>query len=381
MADRRIDWIDLARALPIVLVVVYHVAFDAESWLLPSDTTVSGPWWREANMWVLPLRMPLFFVIAGLLAAGAVARPWRRIARPRIADMLWPYVLFSVIFALTAWPRYAPDDPERYIPVQLLRTVTIGSPYWFIAVLPVFFVLVRALRRWPWLLIAVVLLAHAAAPFLRVAIRELDGAPPGADYGAFKLADNAIWFVLGYLLRRRILDLAERSPLPAVVGGLTLFAVFATLARQLPMGLGGLQACEFVATASGIIGVIALLPRLVRIDALRRAGSYLGSRTLAIYLIHPLAINTIAAALPAGWTGEIAGTTVPTEVLAVPVVATLSILAGLAVHALVQRFGPRWIFAAPGGPRATGATPGTDHGPASGHPRTRGTDTDPDTRA
>ncbi|WP_114855601.1 acyltransferase [Brachybacterium sp. YJGR34] len=344
----RLAWLDLARAMSIVLVVVYHVGVSGGAELLGEGPAAT--WWREANLALIPLRMPLFFLVAGVLAAGALQRPWSRVLRPRILDLLWPYVLWSLLFAATGWPRYAPDDPSGFLRGEITGMAVIGSPYWFIAALPVFFVLSRLLRRHRGAALALALLAYAAAPWLQ-RVLEAAEAPRDLVYGIFQLTDNALWYVLGWALHEGI-RAAGRRPRPLT--GLALALCFGALAAstlrpELPLPL--LRSIELGASLTGIGACIALLPLLARWAPLARLGGYLGSRTLVIYLVHPIVLNLVVVL----WRrGDLAGATDGTaaDLLLVPALSILAIGAALVVDAVLARTGPAWLLAAPGGRRA-----------------------------
>lgn len=347
MPSSRIAWLDLARAVSIVLVVFYHVGVVAGDELLGGRETLAAKLWLHGNMALVPLRMPLFFAVAGVLAAGAIQRPWAQVLRPRILDLLWPYVLWSMLFAVTGWPRYAPDDAGGFIWGEVTGMVMIGSPYWFIAVLPIFFVLTRLGRSHPYLLVAGTLIAYAVAPSLNQALRA-SAASPDLSYGIFQLTDNALWFVVGYVARGFILRIGVR-PRPAL--GLTLaagFSVLALMVVRVEMPAAALRALELGASISGLIACAALLPLLTRWQWLVRAGGYLGSRTLVIYLVHPLVVNALVIVwMNAEVDQATAG--LARDVLMVPAATILAIAVALIVDAAVSRFGPRWLLKAPGG--------------------------------
>lgn len=347
MPGSRIAWLDLARAVSIVLVVVYHVGVGANDVLLGGPDRPAARWWLEVNQALVPLRMPLFFAVSGVLAARALHRPWSQVLRPRLSDLLWPYLLWSMLFALTGWPRYAPGDMGGFILDELTGLLMIASPYWFIAALPIFFVVTRLARSRPRLLVAVALLAYAAAPFLQQALREADASADLA-YGIFQLTDNALWFVLGYVARDLILRIGAR-PRPAL--GLALaagFSVLALIVLRAELPTAALRGLELGASVSGLIACAALLPLLTRWQRLSRAGAHLGSRTLVIYLVHPLVINALVIVWMNAQIDQ-AGTGLLRDLLIVPAATITAIAMALALDTFVDRVGPGWLLKAPGG--------------------------------
>jgi len=343
----RVAWLDLARAVSIVLVVMYHVGVGANTELLGGPDRSAARWWSEANLALVPLRMPLFFAISGVLAAGALHRPWSRVLRPRILDLLWPYLLWSMIFAITGFPRYAPDDPGGFVLEELRGLLMIASPYWFIAALPIFFLLTRLSRSRPRLAVALALVAYAVSPFLEEAMRGRQ-LHPDLIYGVWKLTDNLLWYTLGYAARAWILRLGERARLGP---GLLLAAVFALLALTVlraDLPLGALRALELVASVSGLLACVLIFPLLTRRRSLARAGEHLGSRTLVIYLVHPVVINVLVLLWRDGEI-ESGAAALARDVLMVPAAAALAVAVALLLDAVVTRFGPRWLFSAPSG--------------------------------
>ena len=143
--EGRIAWLDLVRALSIVLVVLYHVGAGAGNLLLPADSTTAGQRWASLNLMLAPVRMPLFFMVSGMLAVRAVHRPWRAVVSPASGLRL---TVPPVERALRR--RHGPAthlDPAGYMWDRVKVTLTAMGPYWFIAVLPVFFLVARCGRR------------------------------------------------------------------------------------------------------------------------------------------------------------------------------------------------------------------------------------------
>lgn len=344
----RVAWLDLARAISIVLVVTYHVGAGAGYALLPPEATMAGSWWSAANSMLVPIRMPLFFLVSGLLAVGAVNRPWRRVVRPRIVDFLWPYLWWSALFAVTAWVRYAPEDPLGYIRDQAKATMAAMGPYWFIAVLPVFFIAARLGRSRPRLLLAAAVLIYASSWPLRQVMLETPWVPDLVAEGLYRLTIYLLWYICGYVLKDRIVAYAQRAHF---LLGLLAIGVFITAVwgiSSVDLSILADQILQAVATLSGLLGTVALLPPVARIPAVARLGREIGSRTLPIYLIHPLVINAVVVLYPGSALGQMLQGTVAADLLLVPVVTVLAVAISVLLHDVVERWGPGWIFAAPG---------------------------------
>lgn len=344
----RVAWLDLARAFAIVLVVVYHVASGAGLVLLPKDSTSAGYWWSAVNIMLAPIPMNLFFMVSGMLAVRAVQRPWRQVFRPRILDMLWPYLLWSTVFALTAWIRYAPEDPVGYAIAQAKATVVVMGPYWFIAVLPIFFLATRLGRARPRLLLALAALVYVLAVPLRLAMLELEWLPALAAEGTYRCTIYALWYVAGFVLRDRISAFATRAP---AVLGLLLLGVFALSTTIMFFGQYELvieRILHAIASLSGVFGPVALMPAVVRIPWVARLGGVIGSRTLEIYMIHPLVLNAVVVLYPASALERALRGTPVSDLLLIPLVSLLALGLGVLAQVLAQRWRMGWLFSAPG---------------------------------
>lgn len=345
LAGGRVSWLDLARASSIILVVVYHITVGAGADLLGQG--VVGKIWEQAGIALVPLRMPLFFAVSGVLAFRAIHRPLRAVLRPRIFDMLWPYVLWSLVFAVTAWPRYAPDSAAAFVRGEVMGMVTFASPYWFIAVLPVFFLAARLGRNHPQILLVLAVLAYFIAPFVDRAMRNSAMSGDQA-YGVFQLLDNALWFILGFVARGAVLALGSKS---RAVPGMLLLVMFVALAVAIPVvdvPLAARRTLELLASFSGLLSCVSVLPLLGSFERVARLGNRLGRATLVIYLVHPLVINGVVVLWRVAGVETHVGELVR-AVVVVPVLTAISVLVALLVDATVARYGPQWVFKAPGG--------------------------------
>ncbi|WP_394215739.1 acyltransferase family protein [Brachybacterium vulturis] len=347
MSTGRLEWVDLARGVTIVLVVLYHVAVGAGHALLPAEHSEAGARWAAASRFLQPLRMPLFFLLAGMFAHSAARREWSKVWRSRIADLWWPYLLWSAVFAVTAWPRYSPEDPVGYMASQGMATLTGAGPYWFILMLPLYFLLVRAGRDHPRALLGIVALLYIGAGPLRALILDATWLPALPASGAYRFAYYAIWYVTGWALRKHIFRYTDRAPAMMIAVGAAGFVGMSVL---LPSWEGYPLVSRLMVLAAGILGLSSVFPLLRRLALWPPAailGAVVGSRTLPIYLIHPLFINVVVMALPASWLGRHLQGTAVADVMLVPVITVLGTAAGVLFALLIDRVGPYWALAAP----------------------------------
>ncbi|MBM0233775.1 acyltransferase family protein [Micromonospora sp. STR1_7] len=336
--SHRAQWADAAKGVCIILVVLWHVVVKD---YLRIDWHVGVPapgLWGALGEQFLPLRMPLFFTISGVFAVNAVQRPWRIVARGRIAGFLYLYALWLLIH--TAVLAVAPDFPtDRATSVPgLLEQLTITpSNLWYLYALALYFTLAKAARGAPRVLVVVpagVLSAVAAAGLLDT---------PGNRAGVYQ---NLVFFLAGLYLRPQIERWAatatrRRLVLTSGAYGLALVAMAVAGAQQ---WLGVWPLVSVVAVAFGVTAAA----RLGRWPALGGRLATLGRVTLPIYVIHIPVLALLHRLLhgPVSGLGHVGQGLI---VLGYPVVLTGFVIgASLAVHRGLLAVRARWLFALPG---------------------------------
>lgn len=357
----RIAWLDLARAASIVLVVLYHVTTGAAEALLGPDPGPIGRAWQETSRALIPLRMPLFFLVSGILGGPALRRPWARVRRGRVLDHLWVASLWTVLYAVATGPVYAPGHRLDYLWAELRALPVAGGLYWFLVVLPLLFLLARAGIRRPRLMLGLAAAVYVLAVPGREALLLVPVLPAEAAHGFERFAQAGLWYVIGVLGRERILAATStatettsggrprsRRMLPGLAAALGFLLAAAGFLAS-PVDSAAALTAQALASVSGLTAVLALLPPLASGPRAAALGRYLGGRTLPIYVIHPLTVALTALDLgpleASG--GGTEGTSALGELLIVPAGTAVAIGLSLLVHALLTRWGPSWAFAAP----------------------------------
>ncbi|MET8231803.1 acyltransferase [Micromonospora sp. NPDC005298] len=337
-APQRARWADAAKGVCIILVVLWHVVvkdYLRIDWHL--GVPVPGLWGALGEQF-LPLRMPLFFTISGVFAANAVRRPWRVVARGRVAGFLYLYALWLLIH--TAVLAVAPDFPtdRATSALGLLEQLTITpSNLWYLYALALYFTLAKVTRDAPRVLVVVpagVLSAVAAAGLLET---------PGNRAGLYQ---NLVFFLAGLYLRPRIewwAATATRRRLVLTSGayGLALAAMALTDAQQ---WWGVWPLVSVVAVAFGVTAAA----RLERWPTLGGRLAALGRVTLPVYVIHMPVLAVLHRLLhgPVSGLGPVGQGLIA---LGYPVVVTgLVIGASLAAHRGLLAVRAGWLFALPG---------------------------------
>ncbi|WP_344100650.1 acyltransferase family protein [Myceligenerans crystallogenes] len=338
-ARPRIAWADSARALAIILVVVYH----ATGWIGDAgyDFSVAD----EYTSPLRSLRMPLFFTVAGLFAAKWVAASWRTLLRGKIIYFAWVFVLWEPISLAVrqATGHHQIPDAEWWIFVVQVAVAPVypWSELWFIWVLGVLFLLARLIRPVPvWLQLGVALGISAWAL-------------SGVDLGGIAYRGAArylLFFLIGLHLRPLVEAYAQRLRWwsgTLVVGGWYGLA-WLVAGQGLTHAFGPYLLVNIAGLLAGIAiccGLAVVVPRLGRI----------GARTLPVFVLHTPLIHTIL------WLLAMTGIVVPhpfSQWLPV-VVAAVVIPLALVIDLVTRRSRLGWLWrppdrllkAVPSGPR------------------------------
>jgi len=278
-ASERVDWVDYAKGICIVMVVMMHSTLGVEA--------SAG---KHGFMHVLvefarPFRMPDFFLISGLFLARVIDRDWRTYLDRKVVHFFYFYFLWVAIqFAFKA-PSFAADHGWAH--VGLLYLETFYEPFgtlWFIYMLPVFFVLTKATLRIPapliWLVAAALEMAH-----IQTGWTVID-----------EFAARFVYFYSGYLFANYVFRFASFVQAWPIVAAYLLavwfvansLLVFADLAIR-----PGISLVLGMAGALAVIAVGALLAKMKWLDGLR----FCGEHSIVIYLAFFLPMAVVRVVL------------------------------------------------------------------------------------
>ncbi|MFJ6026150.1 acyltransferase family protein [Pseudarthrobacter sp. NPDC092424] len=334
---------DTAKAAAILLVVLYHVGGTGVTMLFPGTDSAALTTWNDFSRMLLPLRMPLFFLAAGMLASKAIHRPWRESWRSRFADILWPYLLWSIVFSLAAGFAYRPADPWGYAAFSLGTVFQGGTAYWFLPVLVVFFIAAKLLRRHSQLATLMALLVLVAQPAVKRLIPEFVPDTMAANIG--RIAIFALWYFIGCYASTQVKRLADTGTRMLALGAVLMYAGLA----HLVYGRGTELPVITVMTITGLVAAIMVSVWASRFGPVRTASRYLAARTLPLYLLHPVILAVVGglAAFFGGGRSTIPQDLAVLNAAAVPVLLLVVTAASLALYDLAVDSRFRWLFKPP----------------------------------
>jgi len=154
----RVDWVDYAKGICIVMVVMMHSVLGVE--LAAGQTGFM----HVLVAFAKPFRMPDFFLISGLFLSVVIDRDWRTYLDRKVVHFAYFYVLWVTIqFGFKA-PGFAAESSWAHVGFLYLESfIEPFGTLWFIYLLPIFFVITKATRKMPPLLIWTVLALLEAA--------------------------------------------------------------------------------------------------------------------------------------------------------------------------------------------------------------------------
>ncbi len=287
----RLAWLDVARGASMVLVVELHADYAL------GRVGGSDAWLHLANQLLVALRLPLFFLVSGLLGAGMVAGPLRDLLRRRVLLYLWLLVLW---WWLQTWFEVGPGAGlgpaamlDFFRPADSLAEVFLvgQDDRWFLLALALFFMMARLLRGLP------VAAQAGLAAVLGLAGLLLLGSRLGVP--ALDRLYYFPYFALGVLGGARLRGVVPRLGRGPVVLALALGFV---LAGGLLVRLGS----RLDDRAMALLSLVALPLGLALAALLARHGGWpartlalVGRNTLAIYILHPFLLRLACAVAPA----------------------------------------------------------------------------------
>ena len=274
-AGGRVDWVDYAKGICIVMVVMMHSVLGVEK------AAGETGFMHVLVAFAKPFRMPDFFLISGLFLSVVIDRDWRTYLDRKVVHFAYFYVLWVTIqFGFKA-PSFAAEAGWRHVGFLYLESfIEPFGTLWFIYLLPVFFVVTKLTRNVPplaiWSAAAALEMMHIATGWTVVD----------------EFCSRFVYFYSGYWFAVIVFALSDRArarpwlAIAALVlwalvnGALVEFGYSEWPLVSLALGLAG---------AGAIIVTGTLLARAHWLNVLR----YCGEHSIVIYLAFflPMAVT------------------------------------------------------------------------------------------
>ena len=326
----RIEWVDFAKGVSIIMVVMLHVSLGVQKAL--ADCT----WFAYIVEWARPFRIPAFFLLSGLFLSRRVNWPWREFIDRRVVHFAWFYIVWLVISFIFKGPVFAREfGIDGTLKMFALSFIDPFGTLWFIYLLAIFAVVAKILKDVPaWIV-------WPAAALLETLRIHTGWMVPD------EFASRFVYFYTGVIAAPhvfRFADALKRLSLPALFAALLGWAlveavfVFKDMARlpgiSLILGLAGSLAVAAVGV--WLHHAATTWPWARWLDAFR----FLGQNTLTVYVsffVFMGATRTVLVKV-APWLGP--------DVISVIVLAA-AITGPLLLHALVKGTALRFLYQRP----------------------------------
>jgi uncharacterized membrane protein YcfT len=322
-AASRLGWVDFSKGICILGVVTLYAVQK-----MHDELGLTG-WLQHWVDFARPFRMPDFFLLSGLFLARVIDRPWRGYLDKKVVHYLYFFVLWTVIYFLSkaAVGRAGTGFADHALELAGM----LFEPFamlWFIAILPVFFIVTRLTRKVPWW----IMLPLAAA-------LQIGGYHTDAWHMVGHFTARFVYFYIGYAFAPLFLDLAQRAtehPGRALAAFCAWVVANAWLVREgiadslgwaLPIGLAG---CIAVIVAG------TLLMRVRWMDWLR----YLGEHSIVTYLAFFVPMGALIVLMKRTGPWFDPGTTAIA-------LSVLSVAFAVGLHRLTLRTPLRYLFERP----------------------------------
>jgi uncharacterized membrane protein YcfT len=264
--SQRIDWVDYAKGICIVMVVMMHSVLGVE--LAAGQTGFM----HVLVAFAKPFRMPDFFLISGLFLSVVIDRDWRVYLDRKVVHFAYFYVLWVTIqFGFKA-PSFAAESSWSHVGFLYLESfIEPFGTLWFIYLLPVFFVVTKATRRVPplaiWAVAAALEMAHIVTGWTVID----------------EFCARFVYFYSGYLFADYVFALSDRARArPALaLAGLALWAL--VNGGLVTSGLSEWPLISLIAGLAGACAIVTigtLLARAHWLNFLR----FCGEHSIVIYL-------------------------------------------------------------------------------------------------
>ena len=272
----RIEWVDYAKGICIILVVMMHSTLGVEKAL---GTTGHLNAFIE---WARPFRMPDFFLISGLFLSRRIDGNWRDYLDKKVLHFGYFYVLwYTIQFALKGHGFYQEYGATGLFQQYVLGFIEPFGTLWFIYMLAIFFVVVKLTRKVPPILI------FAAGAALEIA--HIHTGWSIID----EFAARFVYFFAGYWLSFHVFAsttvMWQRS-FAALIAMLYIWAAGHSFAM-----INGMSSLPVISLVLGFAGASAVITTSV---ILARTGSlnwlrYLGENSIVVYLAFVLFMGPV----------------------------------------------------------------------------------------
>lgn len=338
--NSRVDWVDIAKGVCIIFVVMMHSVLGVEN-----EAGARG-WMHAVVAFAQPFRMPDFFLISGLFLGLVIDRPWLRYADRKVVHFAYFYFLWLTIqFLFKARGIVAESGLSGAFSAYILAFVQPFGTLWFIYLLPVFFIVTRLLKGTNVWLILIIAGALETLPIHTGWLVIDEFCSRFVYFFAGYAFAPAIFRIAEWLRQRPQIALAVLGVWALINGWLVFHPASEPFSAWIPEesytsgGLGGWSSVPLISLIAGFAGALAI----VSVSALI-AGSlsswqkamaplrWLGAHSIVVYLAFFLPMAIARTILLKSW--------IITDIGTISLLTVISgVLGPVILYGLIQRIG------------------------------------------
>jgi len=334
VSDDRILWLDLARIVSVIAIVMLHVTLVAYA-PYAADSAQRDAWLAAIDeTW--PFHLTTLFVISGMLSSDRIRSGFGAGAGRVVLRPLYLYVVWYAIYVLLT---SAGDNTWTPVLWQkksvLIELVLPKNVLWFLLALAVWSTVFALIRKLPaWLVLSITLCVSVLTWWLP-GIRGVDQYVNVLTYGFF--------LAVGVYGRNSIITCVMRHPAWTVAASVVVFGVSRLVVRDFwTLPAGALVYPVYLISAALVLLTASSL--LVKIPILRRSAIWSGPRALPLYVLH-LPIAGALVLLP--WWGDIIAWISARTPIFPAVLGAVVICIALGIYAVAIRTPARVLFDPP----------------------------------
>lgn len=336
----RVQWIDTARALCVLAVVVMHTTI---SLLVVVEHTQVDVAWRQIVDAMTPFRMPALSLLSGMLLSRRIRAGWSdRSVRASAAMSYWLYAVWLLIFLLIAvgvgWSMWlgplGAGTPLQGLQAFVDQLVLPKSVLWYVMALAVWTAVLTSIHRVPPPAVLIILGALSIASFYM--------AGDGSDQYR-NVIRYFLFFAVGVYVSTFIRERVARQPWASAAVAVGIFAL-ATFIAEFGMDDDVDNVLTVPRDIAGAVVVMVSALALTKLPGVGNVLAWTGRRTLPIYVMH-VPLLELLTMFPGWWLGALDNNVVRAFA---PVAITLAIAATSAsAHAIAIRTPARVLFMLP----------------------------------
>jgi len=282
---KRLYWVDSAKGISIILVVMLYAANSV------GKATGEVGFLHYIIGFATPFRMPEFFLISGLFLSNVIARNWESYLDKRFVHYLYFYGLWALIMIVIKIALYS-AHPSHALSLIIWSIVEPYSMLWFIYVLAFFSLTAKiaySLKIPHWaMLIGAALLHIFPIQTPSYAINQF------AEYLIYFYAGYVfaplIFKIVQYFLERPLLSIASLSLWAIINGALVFSPSFKAMPTHFEMGYAALPVLHLGLALIGAMAVCVLAAFVSRFNLMNWL-HWVGSHSIVIFLAFGLPLG------------------------------------------------------------------------------------------